>query len=643
MAIGVQINPCNNEDNRKKDQMSESKLLENALAKGAVSEQDAERVLRFPDHDVVELLQTLEILPARQIVELLADTYGIDAISLTTKTDHLFPYVETDDEFVRTSSGQRYVNERWMPIRLDADTNTVHIAVSKEPCEDINAQVKGEFPDREISYHAATIWDMRQRLLEIYADRIAYDAVESLYEKNPSQSAKIVFNKAQKVTGLVSAVVLLGLLIASPFWFVAVAMVVMGFAFLGSIIFKYVISLAGAHSNNVNKYVPGELEALVDDDLPIYTVLVPVFREENIVHLLINNLGQLDYPKEKLEVLILTEEEDQATRDAIEAANPPSYFRTIIIPKGKPGDPQTKPRACNVGLYFASGEFVVIYDAEDKPDADQLKKAIIAFRKGGEKVICVQAALNYFNDEENTLTTMFTLEYSFWFDYMLSGLDAYKFPIPLGGTSNHFRKDALNELGGWDGWNVTEDADLGIRASVLGYTVQTIDSTTMEEANTSIPNFIRQRSRWIKGYMQTAIVHARNPLYLLKEIGFKQTAGFLLLIAGTPITFLAVLPLYLVFILALIIPLFREAFVYLPDWAIVLALFNFILGNGLMVHLSMMGPFKRRRFRLIFWSFLNPIYWLLHSVAAYQGLWELFFKPHYWQKTLHGLTKEQND
>ncbi|HEY8591020.1 MAG TPA: glycosyltransferase family 2 protein, partial [Naasia sp.] len=260
-----------------------------------------------------------------------------------------------------------------------------------------------------------------------------------------------------------------------------------------------------------------------------------------------------------------------------------------------------------------------------------------AFRRGGPRMVCVQAALNYFNAEENVLTRMFTLEYSYWFDYMLPGLDVSRLPIPLGGTSNHFRTQALIELGGWDPYNVTEDADLGIRASALGYRVGVINSTTMEEANTSIPNFVRQRSRWIKGYMQTSLVHARTPISLLRKIGPKAFAGFVLLIAGTPLVFLGVLPFYAMTIFTLIAgpELMSPLFPQLTLWT---CLINVLLGNGVTVYLSMMGPFKRGTFRLVAWSLLNPVYWLLHSVAAYKALWQLLTKPHYWEKTEHGLT-----
>jgi glycosyltransferase XagB len=290
-----------------------------------------------------------------------------------------------------------------------------------------------------------------------------------------------------------------------------------------------------------------------------------------------------------------------------------------------------------VGLFFARGDFLVIYDAEDKPDPDQLKKAIVAFSRSDERLVCVQAALNYWNIGENVLTRMFTLEYSFWFDYMLPGLEKLRLPIPLGGTSNHFRTDGLRKLGGWDPYNVTEDADLGIRASALGYTVCAVNSTTYEEANRATGNWIRQRSRWIKGYMQTVVVHSRHPIALLKVAGAKETLGFMLLIAGTPIMFLLVLPLYAVFIASLVIPshLYSELF---PGWVLWLSLLNLILGNALMIYVCMMGAFKRGRYELVGWALLNPLYWILHSIASYKALWQLITRPHYWEKTTHGIS-----
>ena len=312
----------------------------------------------------------------------------------------------------------------------------------------------------------------------------------------------------------------------------------------------------------------------------------------------------------------------------------PETVHFIVIPDGQP---KTKPKACNVGLRFARGEFLVIYDAEDRPEPDQLKKAYIAFRRGGPQLACVQGALNYYNASENFLTRMFTLEYSFWFDYMLRGLVALKLPVPLGGTSNHFRTSVLRDLGGWDPFNVTEDADLGIRASALGYTVGVINSTTFEEANSATPNWIRQRSRWIKGYMQTALVHSRNPGHLVRVTGWRGAGGFALLIAGTPITFLMAPVLWLIAGVMLVFT--ASGSDVFPPPVLALGLFNLIFGNTVAVYLSMLAVYRRHQFGLIGWALLTPLYWVLHSIAAYKALWQLIFKPFYWEKTDHGLTQ----
>src|SRR5690606_1849148 len=210
---------------------------------------------------------------------------------------------------------------------------------------------------------------------------------------------------------------------------------------------------------------------------------------------------------------------------------------------------------------------------------------------------------------------MFTLEYSFWFDYLLPGLDRLRLPIPLGGTSNHFRTDVLRELGGWDPFNVTEDADLGIRAAMHGYRVGIINSTTFEEANKHVGNWIRQRSRWIKGYMQTALVFSRDPVGLVRRAGVRQTLGFVLLVAGTPLIFLfqpvaiALTAGWLLTRTQMLEPLF-------PPWLLSLSLFNLLIGNALAIYVNMFAVFKRRLHPLVGFALLNPVYWLLHSVAA---------------------------
>jgi cellulose synthase/poly-beta-1,6-N-acetylglucosamine synthase-like glycosyltransferase len=524
-----------------------------------------------------------------------------------------------------------YVQQGWVPV--DRRGDAVIVGASSVLSRTQRASIA-----RAVGSPIEIIPMSQRALVDIvvgaFPGAFAAQAADGLADADPVLSARRVLSRPQKM-GLV--VLAIAVVTAAVLWPLVTVISVIGLAsvvFLASTLFKFSVALHGSRYDLVERVEPEAIAALDDAELPIYTVLVPVFREARIVGRLVENLGRLDYPTEKLEVIILVEEEDDETRDAIAASEPPENFIVVTVPRGAP---QTKPRACNVGLEVARGEFLVIYDAEDAPEPDQLKKTVVAFSRAEPATVVMQASLNYFNARENLLTRMFALEYSYWFDYMLAGLDVRDLPIPLGGTSNHFRTAALRELGGWDPYNVTEDADLGIRASALGYRVGVVDSTTMEEATSRMRIFIGQRSRWIKGYMQTALVHARRPGRLIAQIGLRRFFSFALLIAGTPLTFLGVIPFTALLVASFAVPWLDVSAVF-PPIVLWLCLLNFLIGNGLMVYLNMMGPYKRGTFWLVGWAVLNPVYWLLHSLASYQALWELITRPHYWQKTEHGLS-----
>ena len=401
------------------------------------------------------------------------------------------------------------------------------------------------------------------------------------------------------------------------------------------ILFKLYIALKGSRYELQETVTKAELKLIENDSLPVYTILLPVYKEDKLIRKLIWNLRSLDYPRGKLDVKLLIEEDDDKTLNAVRNLDFPANFETIVVPFHMP---KTKPKACNYGLFFCKGKYLTIYDAEDVPDSDQLKKVVCLFRKLPKDYIVLQGALNYFNKNENVLTRMFTLEYSYWFDYMLPGLQSLDVPIPLGGTSNHFKLDKLRELGGWDPFNVTEDADLGLRVFEKRYKVGVVNSTTLEEANNEPFNWIRQRSRWIKGYMQTTLVHMRNPVKLVGKIGWRGFFGFNFFVSFTPITFL-LYPLLLSFYAVYLIFDLQSVKILFPDWVLYISIFNFIAGNTLMIYINMLAVFKRRYYELILFAMLNPFYWLMHSIAAYKGLWQLIYKPFYWEKTNHGLTK----
>ncbi|MCF2970141.1 glycosyltransferase [Synechococcus sp. Nb3U1] len=515
-----------------------------------------------------------------------------------------------------------------------ADSDTLMVMVQDPLDLVVDEAIYTLRPGLRIEKVLGTEADITQLLDQTHGSKFSQDAVFRLLARLPEESASRVFTPPQILVGYGLVLALVWGLTIAPWSTLTLLVLLINVFYIGSILYKLILSLAGS-ADQFHQITDAEVAAVDDRSLPIYTVLVPVYNEPEVMPILIGSLSKLNYPHEKLDVLILLEEKDQVTIDAARAANPPNFVRLIRVPESHP---KTKPKACNYGLAFARGDYLTIYDAEDIPDPDQLKKAVIAFRKGDPSLVCVQAALNYFNREENFLTRMFTLEYSYWFDYLLPGLETLKVPIPLGGTSNHFRTDRLRELEGWDPFNVTEDADLGIRASQHGYTVGVINSTTYEEANCATKNWIRQRSRWIKGYMQTWLVHNRHPLRSLRKLGLKNWLSYQFFIGGTFVTFLTSPIMWLMFLYWWFT---RASWLQnlFPSWLIYIGLFNLILGNAIGIYLNLIAVFRRGYYDLALYALLNPIYWQLHSMAAYMALWQLFTKPFYWEKTVHGLSK----
>ena len=378
-----------------------------------------------------------------------------------------------------------------------------------------------------------------------------------------------------------------------------------------------------------------ELQAISDAELPIYSILCPLYKESHMLPGFVAAIEKLHWPHDKLDVLLLLEENDPETVKAAEVMQLPAYVRIIVVPHS---EPKTKPKACNYGLSLARGEYTVIYDAEDIPDPWQLKKAFLGFQKSGPEVKCLQAKLNYFNPEDNLLTRFFTAEYSLWFDIILVGLQSINTSIPLGGTSNHFRTRDLIDLEGWDPFNVTEDCDLGVRIFKRGSRTAIIDSVTLEEANGHVRNWLRQRSRWIKGYMQTYLVHMRHPVSFLRQNGIH--ALLFQLIVGAKLSFLFINPILWLTTIAYFVlysyvgPTIEALY---PTWIFYMAAISLVFGNFFYLYYYMVGCAKRHHWPLIKYVFFVPLYWILGSTAAYIALYELLVKPHYWQKTVHGL------
>ncbi|HSX10036.1 MAG TPA: glycosyltransferase [Candidatus Saccharimonadales bacterium] len=379
-----------------------------------------------------------------------------------------------------------------------------------------------------------------------------------------------------------------------------------------------------------------QISQLNDADLPVYTVFCPLYKEWNVVPQFISAMSKLDYPQDKLQVMLLLEEDDRETIDNINLMELPSSFDVVVVPNSKP---KTKPKALNYGLLHARGEYCVIYDAEDVPDPLQLKKAILAFQKSGDRTLCVQAKLNFYNPHQNILTRLFTSEYSLWFDLVLTGLQSIEAPIPLGGTSNHFRTRDIRDIKGWDSFNVTEDCDLGIRLVKQGYTTAIIDSVTLEEANSSFSNWFGQRTRWIKGYIQTYLVHMRD-LTEFRTSKHKSHVITFQLIVGGKIMSMFINPM--MWLLTLCYFLFRAhigTFIesFFPTPILYIGVVSILLGNFLYIYYYMIGCAKHEHDALLKYAVFVPFYWLAMSVCAWMAVYNLIVAPHHWSKTKHGL------
>src|SRR5271165_7076977 len=258
---------------------------------------------------------------------------------------------------------------------------------------------------------------------------------------------------------------------------------------------------------------------LTDDGLPVYTVVVPLYREAEVVEDLVSALDALDYPRSKLDIKLVLERGDRETLKRILGMRLPARYEVIVAP---PGQPSTKPRALDIALATAQGELVTVYDAEDAPSPGQLRLAAARFAAEAD-LDCLQARLTVRNTEDSWLSRLFSIEYAVLFDLINPGLSALELPVALGGTSNHFRIESLIDAGGWDPWNVAEDADLGIRLARYGYKVGSLHSDTSEEAPHELGNWFRQRVRWQKGWIQTLIVHSRHPRDFERDLGPQRT------------------------------------------------------------------------------------------------------------------------
>ncbi len=544
---------------------------------------------------------------------------------------HLMPPVSalphTAPSFIALSPVQRDFCQRHLVLPVEETPHAITLAVAERSAH-LAASLTLLF-GKEAHFVRWPLPELRAAIYARVAPFALHEAVHGLRESEPARSASMRATPFQIVLfaslgGLFVAALALN---ASAALVLAVAF--MSVFYVGHFLLRTLAAGAGA----ATFHNPAALAQPQLGLLPVYTVLVPLYREAQIVPSLMAAMRMLEWPKDRLDLKLIVEEDDLETRQA--ASRFEDEAEVIVVP---PGGPRTKPKALNFALAFARGDFLVIYDAEDRPEPDQLKKAHARFQERGERPIaCLQARLNCYNRNRNWLTRLFALDYALWFDFMLPGLERMGLPLPLGGTSNHFRVSVLRHVHAWDAWNVTEDADLGLRLMRHGHRIATLDSTTYEEAAETLGPWLRQRARWLKGYLITFLVHMRVPGRALMEFGAFGVLGLVFFIGGSVLT-------------ALVNPVFWILWII---WAATgtndfhflfggtvegLALFSMIAGNLGCLVLWLIAPMRRGWMELAPWALTAPLYWLLISAAGWLALYDFIARPFHWHKTPHGAS-----
>ncbi|MCC2608417.1 glycosyltransferase family 2 protein [Neorhizobium petrolearium] len=541
------------------------------------------------------------------------------------------PFVETIDPPLITDAPLLDMQlQRPNQIRINHRHRAPQVAVVPEAARlaDLGAALSA-MPQLGRDLAITTPSAIRRAVWQAGAGRRVRDTVNELFDRFPSFSARIVLSGHQGFYAGLGLAALLSALIIVPSTTLIFLHVLLSLIYLASLLLRFAAFTRQHFGQPMRPALPAP-----EGTLPCYTVMVALYREAAVAEQLIASLKRLDWPDALLDIKLVCEADDHETIAALKALSPGAHFEIIEVP---PSSPRTKPKALTYALGAARGEFLAIYDAEDRPHPQQLREAYARFRAMPAELACLQAPLIITNAKESWISALFSLEYSGLFRGLLPMLARMRMPLPLGGTSNHFRTRSLREAGGWDPFNVTEDADLGLRLYRLGYRSDVIARQTLEDAPTTIHIWMGQRSRWFKGWLQTWLVLMRDPRRLIREMGLLAFCTFQLMIGGMLISSL-LHPLIIIFMGIGVYSMLEAPADDVP--AGVLSLFVIdsinILGSYLIFLGLGMGSMIHHEKRQIGWRWTGvALYWLMTSAAAWRAVLELRSKPFFWNKTPH--------
>ncbi|MEP0521770.1 MAG: glycosyltransferase [Hyphomicrobiales bacterium] len=565
-----------------------------------------------------------EALQYWNLAKALGVPYCADPVSSQTLEAHNLPSTSITQTMLSRQRWNSYV-DRKKPTRfvIAPEAETWHRLI----------ELIGQFPELRDCISLTSPAHIRRAATRHHRISLLKSALNHLENILPGQSANTVVTSLQAAFALMFVIGFLFCYIALP---VATHfMVTLFFAifFFGCVSLRVLACITFYHDQRA------EPPPLANCDLPKYTVLVPLYKEASIAPQLIKNLQELDYPPDLLDIKIILEEGDTDTVAAVQRNVPGAPFDVILVPDSRP---KTKPKALNYALNFAEGDLVCIYDAEDRPDADQLRRAAAVLLHNSD-VGAVQCSLTIKNGDESWFSRLFAIEYEALFVGLLPALDVFSMPMPLGGTSNHFRKSVLETTGAWDPFNVTEDADLGIRLARHGYRSTTLTSATTEEAPISFAQWLPQRTRWFKGWIQSWLVHMRNPVRLYQDLGVTNFCVAQIIMGGMFLS-AALHPVFAILVFADLIGLFDSS----PSNGLLdnalywLTLFNFLAGYTASMLLSTVALIASGKTKWLPGVLHLPFYWWLMSVAAWRALAQLCYDPFKWEKTDHGISKISN-
>ncbi|MEH6361056.1 MAG: glycosyltransferase family 2 protein [Amylibacter sp.] len=586
------------------------------LSKNWVTEGDllkAWSIQRVEAAPIGEILIGMGTITIDQLYQALAVQHGLELVNFETRPPSMNWATFSD---AQTSLQQGFVIWRNTDHNLTiAITDPNNMATIRKSYQHLN---------KSVSFMLVKPTDL-QRFITLNQGRTLQEAALNYCPKTMSCQSWSRW-KRSNVLGLAAFISVIGASIFAPLIALSTTLVCVLIALMFLMGFRLLCLFA------LRKPFDAPDEPLKTIKRPKVSIMVPLFKESAIIDRLLGRLQALAYPRELLEICFIHEEKDYETKAALDRLNLPYNMKTIEIPCGQL---QTKPRAMNYALDFCSGSIIGIYDAEDAPEVNQIEQIVQKFATSDKKVACIQCVLDFYNTDTNWMSRCFTVEYAILFRLILPALDKLKLPIPLGGTSVFFRRDILEKLGRWDAYNVTEDADLGFRLYRMGYRCSWINAVTYEEANYRIIPWVKQRSRWLKGFFLTAHVHLRNPVKLQNEIGTRAVmAMFCLMVVPWIISPLVpiILPMWILSF-GLDLPFYSD----LPNWFTNTLITAFISTELMSLYLGYKVSKTKQHKHLRAWLLTTIFYWPIACFASYKALFEIFTRPAYWDKSEHGL------